>query len=925
MFRNANQKIQYPHKGNGTDTGFSPLELATKLAPYVGDMPIPSNDFIANTTAPYVFNFRCRHMVKRIDDIFQDSNKTSWFHVYFPRATDGYRHKLEMVTKMEMNIMQPKLIQAGAPNAFTTFKRRHWFNQTVRKGLGFEAPWDFMDDQTGQDMFVYFVAGMAASMEYQVKIDTYTRLNELPDQYCAWVFKKNSNNQSQSLSEVLAERKKEFNIVHETPFACWAQLEMYANDRQTRARLTPTDGWIVDQETNNAMILDRSNSTNSSVGQYKIDGDGALNKINGCKDISTIAGKPVALQQFIQLADDQLYHPLRAWMIVGHYYVIPNASMENCEKYTSDYRSIKIHDTKTDSLKQITYQKAVYHAMKLLVNVSGGFKKMFPHSPYLYGHKCLWPNVKEIYQNNRERTARKAQRELCLKKFQVSLGKKEKLNPTFEASKGIYQDLNYTSMSYTTNWLNEVVSKNAAYFSGEAKLSSSEKGKNFIKLPKLNDGDGNPKGLTYLIARSLFQEHGDEQGKIVPELFAHVKYLNNLIKHATPYIKWEGMPSKIKFENGDVEISVGDGKDVGFWLDLLLNANTAGFVAVAREWATLTLTGPNYNWVEVPNKDKKYTPTLIPWMDGLESVKAGSTSVFKRVVLNMPNLKYPCPAYLAEFSDRRSYLRYIEPLFAHLDIGTEDENKNESELKCVRLIDENCEPGFGVQLSTPNECYHVSNGYRIKIGGLLQYVLQSQESLVRINDKIRRLEVDFEAESGVALLDPDAFNRFYGIVVHGVEYGATVSDGMLDHTFWDQIDQLSNRYRKKTISEYKQEPSIYAFFIDPLYDGTDDQVMTNSQLLKQNHVPEPEAIYSPYFNDFFDVTSWQNQELYYRPEGEMEDEMVSRGMVMSRGICQIPSPDDGKFTLYNGNGWFHSLHPNGTNKFRFGQKKTDKK
>ena len=147
-----------PYAGNGTNGTINPLDYATKVAPFFGKQPYTQGNYIPSTP-PFYNNYQCTFMADSIDDIFRESNKTSWFYQYFPKTIDTYRHKLELVTKMRMNIFTPNKIKGGAPNAFTTLRYVSWFNTSERMGVGLDLDWDFMEDDMGVEMYFWFLGG----------------------------------------------------------------------------------------------------------------------------------------------------------------------------------------------------------------------------------------------------------------------------------------------------------------------------------------------------------------------------------------------------------------------------------------------------------------------------------------------------------------------------------------------------------------------------------------------------------------------------------------------------------------------------------------------------------------------------------------------------------------------------------------------
>jgi hypothetical protein len=247
-------------------------------------------------------------------------NKDNWFFQYFPKLKETADYEVEMITMMSMNVFTPNKIRPGAPNAFTMVKISSWFNVSERNGVGLELPYHFMDTEAGLEQYYWFLGGMAAALDLQITVDIYTRLNQCGDNYAKW--KMLHEDPVESLREVVNYYREDFNSIHSDALWAFQKINKAITDREKMASLNISTDWIVCDHINIYLTTLASNSLNKNVGQYNLNGDAAINKIEGMKNITQVAGKNVAIQEHLVLGEKLGYNPMHALMRFGHHYTL---------------------------------------------------------------------------------------------------------------------------------------------------------------------------------------------------------------------------------------------------------------------------------------------------------------------------------------------------------------------------------------------------------------------------------------------------------------------------------------------------------------------------------------------------------------------------------------------------------------------------
>lgn len=893
--RPGQRVMQHPIAGNGGDGKINPLESVNKYAPFFGDLPVEGAPFYNGHTPLWYTNFKCTFMRDTIDETFQNNLKNAWFPLYFPKINKPDKTKLQMKVRMKMQLFTPDKIKGGAPTGFTTMTYAQWFDKTERIGVGLELDWEFVDDPEGLEVYAWWLAAMAASIEHQYRIDVYRRLNEVPDMYARWVH--NNNSIETALEMIVEANRSQFNTLHRDKWQAMGKLDVKVSERERLARLHASTDWILDESVNWALIFNPLNSQNKYVGQYKKNGNDGINHLESMADVISIGqNHPVALQTEIPLDGDSYYYPLRSTYHIGHYYTLPNLMHEKPADYEHKWRSIGLHDGLTDKVVYLSYPRLAFRAVNLLGDE--GFKKLFPKAPYVKGCPYLYGSDAIPSTDTRE-----AIRRNCVQIFHEKI--RAFTNFSKQKEDEIYTELSYDKITVTQSQLNKMLADNWTQIK-QGKLNKY----NFYKVDFLGESFSYLMGRSHLAVTSISQPR---------PAHSHILYLEKAFTACKTICKMPLLPDSLTFKTspGNMALTmplvVTDKKDWGMVFELLFNMKNQSLVSVHPSLKFVS-TGTSIQLLletgaVVMNPDK-YLPTLIPWDNMFEALVSPGTDVIR--YFYPITVAAPDPDIIADFTNdpKLSYYdKYYDYLFAHIDIGEKGE-------KIPDVLKMNIDLGFQINISVPNETVTATHGYRLQAGKSMFFAELPGEVFINSNTQTRRFTIQFEKETAVQLEDPWSIFRVQGISVVGRVYGDVICDDPEGHSFHENFESLQDTARK-TLDEYKDEKSVYVFFVDPCAKtGTGIQILTSNKEVSKFWLPDKLGLYTDKMAKVFEGKNYHNQ-IADSAEIARDELQPYRNLLQCPGPCMVWDVANKKYMLNTGNGWWNDCD-NDINKKRFG-------
>ena len=818
-------------------------ELLNILPWFISTKQIMQNPMYLNTPLQWT-NMKTEVVGERVEDQYFEYGKNDWFNEYFPtvKSQDYWKKKMTTKYKFQRYIAQPT---KEGPDSFTGLTFKAWMTETTTIGTGTELKYGFQDTVAGRKLYLDYIAVMAGSIVLSIKVHAYERINATTDGFFDFTIDTKYNiptdemesdlpkimdenfKYAEALEECVKELVEDFNCIHTLKWAAFQKLNTRINYRETNSIRKLTTAWIIDERTNDYLIMHPSNSQNKYVGQYNVPGDGPLNRLNGMRDISMIAGIPTAIQGIIPVTNTFTYNPMRSPFRLGESWILPWGLHGDPANHSTRGRWLSIHDGHGDKPCNLTYSDLVHRGYPLLKPAD--VSKVFPS---IIAENVFFNGIGEAV------TART---------FYVMAFYHGKMMEMMRAKKvdgkQIWQDTLNTKLGFLD--LGKVLKAGA----GAIKPVTGTTHSLLVRENDIHENDywtGAPVGLAsiksipYIIGKREWKNQAPN----------HYTFLSHVFETLKDCVKKDLLPEDLYFKTETdtaltSTIKLATRADLGLLVDIIMNYKK-GYVGVdpAHNLVNDTFAVGTSALVN----ESTLLPTLIQW----ESGYSGLRGWVRKIVLD---LNYPNPG----MAKLKSVIRSIEAfsvqnlveyeLYARVIYGLLDASDAKNVDKLIKL---EIDPGYGVQIFVPNECYIGSNALRTIPGQAMEiHHMTNTEVDTSTNDKTKVYEFGMRKEFAVNVVDPELFSWARAIAVTEGLYGNQIEfplnpESLDPGSCWTRDKFLpAMKKQKSTVTEYKAEPSVLVFFIPPWYKykGIGLQVLTQDERYKKLHIEDPHGLY----------------------------------------------------------------------------------
>ncbi len=884
------QTIEWPY-GVSDGYTFNPSDTALNIAEFFGEQPQTHNEQFQNQPTNWG-SLKATMMMKRTEDIWVDYNLTQWFYQYFTRNRQRIDWDVAMQSVMKLRRFTAQHAREGAPGQFTTTEINSWYDIATKLKTGVTLKYGFTETQWGIRLYAYYISGMVAAIDNQLRIDFYARMNAEPDRYAVYLDKLHRENPVKALIEIVESFKTVFNVFRETKFWSFQALDNLITSRE-RDRTTPfTDSWIIDGGDNEFLSLQKENSLNKYTGQYKIDGDGALNKIQGMKGITMLGERPVASQYPIPVTEEETYNGMQGVFEIGHHYVLDNTIHSKPYQHNAGLQTITLQngwDANLDSLSRkdttvnIEFEYAANRADALLKD-DNARENLYGD---VLGNQGFLVNS---FKDHPEEVAHAIK--FGVDTMHAAMRVKQSMKDTTEEF--IWRD-DYISGDtvVTSTWVNEFKGLNPGTVTNNTVSLGAN---NSYTIPITNTAlvtSCNDFFLQRLALKYETPTNKDQILKYLPDQSRHhIDYLNGVFAKFKSKLALPPLPLVLKFKNTAdgtplaTGLKITDVTDVGLVIHLMLKSGS--------EFLGIKSSGV-------------FVPTLIPFTLGIaDTISLKLDSPFDGSA-NVPKLETNISNRGGYPNNYPKYQQYAFILWNYLETGS---------LKNVIAIHkENIATLFGIQISIPNEGVLGSNGVRLsRDGKFMKYTEDDTNIRVVKDDALLQYNVSLEKKLVVNMVDPEQCSWAKCVSAKKPLYGSLIEPVLSKHDriFWtyERYKEESMARQMKTVKEYVDEPSVLVFFVPPWFTGASLQLLVAQ--VDNSHwnsiaLPDPLKLYTDLLAKTFTVQNYIDSFSAQAPD-TVENTQMRRNLVTLPGPCaKIDVTEGMKRVFRRGNGWWTEI------------------
>jgi hypothetical protein len=855
---NRTEKSRYP-RGPTNNRTINITDYANECAPFFGNN-LKTTGWHQQYSPPIWDGVRSTFILQSVGETFEEENETDWISRICPR---GYIDvKVETMHELRMNKFLPDQIALGSPTPFTQTKLESWLNTYGFEAVGFELPWFFFAEEIGLELYAWMIMGMAAAFELSVRVSMYKRLLYEQEYYVTWLLEKSSE---EAFKLAITYQQETWNCIHTLENA-FQHMEDKTTTRESRAKQSKSDTWIIDTAINKFLRYEETNTYAKYVAQYEKNGDAAFNKLEGMRNIYAIKDKLVCIQEEIILGEHVSWNPLRGIGVIGEYFLGRNIINDSPYSYTSKKAGVEIHCENNDEMTPITYRQIMEAGLKSLKkledHVTGG-----DHMNRLLGVNKRMAYVNGDYQSSEAR-------EFAVKTLHAQFRRK---HPTTETDELLnFRDTvsGYDASAVSLDWFVEFVQRNKALLN-----ANKVDGSNFYLLPE-NEIQSYSKD--YLFLRSIPRQDKKTE--------AHFKYTAKMGLLAKKYI---GTGLKLPDRVGSVNVSKSD--DLEWLADLYCQDDDVGYVAIHPSLLTETITTPKstQKYSDMIPKlsavpTDQYVQTLLRWDSSFAALKTkdGVELCVSRTITNP--MRQQDPLLFRQVQDRRlfkqslDYLTTVE-IYWLLFESTPD--------NLLHLIDFDVAIALGYILMRLNMGYEGSNMIRLrKDGKTVMYKTGHGEVIITDDSNRQTHKIQYQHLCGTGIMDPKSWSITRNAAVIGGLYGGTVLKNGKP-AFNDDLMRHVNDY-KRTVSEFQEENPLDVLIVPASWTPTHPTIVfANEQKLPNYLLPAPTmALYSACIPSLFDIPSFLKNTAANH-EVELKDRERERNLVMFHGPCNVLSAD----------------------------------
>ncbi len=858
---NHSEKNQYPNGPGHNNRTVNIQNYAKEVSPYFGNNLV-NTGWAPMTTPPMFDAFRSTFVLQEVNDTFTEENETDWMSRLFPLGTTDV--KFEAMTELRMNVFAPEEMSPGSPTGFTTTQLSTWLNSYAWEGIGFELSWFFFADEIGRKAYAWMVSGMWKAQQLGIRLNIWRRFNIEREYYMKWLVKDKTAKEAFRMAS--REAKEKWNMIHEVEHS-FERLEEDTTKKEARAQMDKSQVWLIPPSINTFLRFLGENVKNTHVGQYNIDGGGALNKLEGIKDIYVIGKTLVCIQREIIMSYKTVWNPLHNVASIGEFWILRNAINDYPYLHQSRKRDIKIHNDASDRMTRITYKKAVRAAYTTLKNTNesaSGLKKLFgseeADEQFMAGmHKdfqdkdapagdALAHSIKTLHKFFRGRHATDETKEMLC-----------------------YKNTMRSSLAINANWLGEFVAKNQNYLS-----ASTLNGKNHYDLPESSkDVAFTP---DYPFARAAFQ--------------SNVKTEDASWKNFVAYVEKMGVLSKqfiAKGINLDADFGglvISDQRDADLMADFVAQGDNVAVVALHPELVggsgVVPKTGGGKAYVDgllkTAYNPNQYVKTALRWNESYGTIMVGTIPACVKAFSPNPIKKEFRDKIAAKrrFKGTDTFLSIVECfylMFATTIEGLEALLDNDIELG-----------GLNVLIARMNMGYEGANMLRVRDNGKTMMYKRGFGSVIISDDPNRQThKIAYQQMVGAAMVNPRSFTFARNVAIIGSLYGCGTD-------FNTDLTRYKNQ-RQKTVIDFAGEASLDAFFVPASWEGNEDMSLVLCKTaLPDFHLPAPSMeLYKEAFITDYDSNRYI-ESICKSTEPEIEDRLKDRNYHAFHGACDVADP-----------------------------------
>lgn len=836
-----------------------------RIAPLTNNPGIYKGEQWTPWSPPQDWEFDAEIAMARIEETFKTLYDVGWLYSVVPKRTDDRAWTRRVRSKMYMKQFAPQLLRPGQTLRFTSFDNIFWTDEVIRQGVGIELPDRFVETAEGMQLYDWFCAAMAASMEYQIKDDVYTAINTTQEWYVEQAFS-NPDLKGEKRIQVglmlLRAYRSYFNCVNTLGMGALHKLEDHITKRENATKnQTPTRMWIFPEPVSSNLIFTPENTLATNVSHFSTDGNGEFNHMESMKDIYNVGDKVVAIQKSFPLVDKYNHNPLIQLMTIGHHWALPSGKQDNPYRHSVDSRKLRLEDTHNKRTVDITYKKATQKAIRMLKMSDIPITNVFPNAPRWGGYK---------YSSGSE--SRDEHRRYLAKALLGVVMRDSRFNAhKFETTEARYATGDITKIrGMTTNRLTSTAGNTLDY----AELSNGQSLSDFAAINR-----------------------GTDHGNMLKVMFSVLK--DSLVNPSEYYVD-----NKIHFS-----MENGGGGDIK--LDIpkeLLNA--PWFYVALHMYSGKTFTAVK------PAGTTTYMATLFPWKS--EFGESSTVAELVPITLNCVTYAPITKEYVQERSTIKKehlldssdidmlskYEKWTTYALQLLNVGEKGEN-------LANLIEKGIDPGLGIQISLPNEGVIGGNGLRINPNGEAFVYIQKKLQTHAVHDASNRtFKLSLEGESCVATVDPMGFSYAKGVQAICPSHGSKLGVEDDQDQFVDTLPILKDG-AADFVKQFKEEKTTYAFIIDPTSSCLDEQIWSRSIDTRKWRIPDYCDLYHKNFPSYFDIKEFISKGIWTTHQRGAAAAKVFRNLVTVPGPYMRPSVDNGQWEFVRGDGWWTSVGSHG--------------
>jgi hypothetical protein len=701
---------EFPN-GRNSNVSVDPNQIPYMMAEYFGPPPTGEYKTAWNVfaTPPAYYNQNNTFIIQRIENVFRELYNIKEFDKIFPQGTA--KSKKEMVTTMTTNdfIVDPS--SPGSPTTFTTSRLETFINKYDWKAKGFQLPWQFFLDGTGDFLYNQYIQGLALSMERGLRVEVYRKLRTIGNQYLNWLLLDASYSNGEKMDKLFEYQRFYWNKIISDKVYGAEKIETRLNQEEAIAGIS-SDHWIVPPEADTYLKYLPENSYNMFVGHYG-NKEGPLNKPNPIERLKVIGDTPVYIQDLMKLGPGVIWQPLASYAISGGYEVFQDTD-------DGTERTIGVLDAKSNSMKPITFSTACSHAINLINTDSRLVEKLFPN---------------EVYGGINNKVCGEDGKKKAVKSFQkYCLGKASKDNEfekRFES---------FVGANILGNEMADFLAKNHTIISSN-KLPADN------KYSMEYDPISGTKG-DYIYLNSK----GDD---IIPYLKSVARNFNDIDKRsATTLNSTLLLPDPTAFFWYAYEYLTGGGENISILkitkdaLDGILNNKTKFIELVKAQPKAKAET--HLIWIR--SKDLTIPPEWLSLTK--EPVENPSKKLCDNLKL-LPNKGH--------FSKNMGILSFYEVVFNFIKAR---DGSNLSKEIFQNLNNLNIDPGFNIMISRLNRTYKSLNMYRVAGNGRTGERIKLWEYAKVYDDDVNEMHnVEIRACIGFRLKDPKTVSIVRNVLI----------------------------------------------------------------------------------------------------------------------------------------------------------------